>query len=62
MKKKTFWRASAVEEKSAKQCVYDVNVKDCSQTLAVFLSLRFTRGVARRVGEAGEDNVRQILD
>ena len=58
MNKKNFL---TVEEKSAKQCVYDVNVEDCSQTLAVFLSLRFTRGVPRRVGEAGEDNVRQML-
>ena len=43
-----------MEGKSAKQCVCDVNVEDCSQTLAVFLSLRLcTGGVARQVGGGG---------
>ena len=59
-RKNTFERVSAVEDKSVKPCVCDVNVEDCSQTLAVFLSFRI---YARSwVGEAGGDNVRQMLD
>ena len=42
--KNTFERVSAVEGKSAKQCVCGVNVEDCSQTLAVFLSCRIYAG------------------
>ena len=60
--KNTFERVSAAEDKSVKQCVCGVNVKDCSQTLAVSCHLGFMRGVASRVGEAGGDSIGQILD
>ena len=42
--KNTLKRVSAVEGKSAKQCVCGVNVEDYSQTLAVFLSFRIYAG------------------
>ena len=50
-----------MENKSAKQCVCDVNVEDCSQTLAVFLPLRFyAGGFARRVEGGRQEGT--ILD
>ena len=48
--KNRFKRVSTEDKKSAKQCVSGVNVKDCSQTLAVSCHLGFMRGVASRVG------------
>ena len=50
--KNTFERVSAVKDKSAKQCVCGVNVKDCSQTLAVLLSFRIYVGSCQ-TGEGG---------
>ena len=48
--KNTFKRVSAAEDKSAKKCVCRVNVEDCSQTLAVFLSFRIYAGSCQTGG------------
>ena len=46
-----------MEDESAKQCVCDVNVENCSQTLAVFLSFRLDAGSCQTGGGRQEGTI-----